>query len=236
MSKRPTRGGMGLEPVLAFRNLAKKTPDEHKLLFSGVTGEVFPGDRIAIMGVSGQGKSTLLLILARLAAADEGELFLHGVPASQIPGRQWRMKAGYVSQQAVMLPGSVEDNLRTASRLHRSVFDSTAAKTMMASLGLEHLVWHKPAQELSGGEKQRLALVRSLLLPYDVLLLDEVTASLDQSSKHAVEVLLDEWQKTTKAALIWVTHDQSQASRVGRRTWMMDNHRLTETTEIGAVH
>jgi putative ABC transport system ATP-binding protein len=203
-----------VEPVLVFRHLAKKTPDDHKLLFSAVSSQIFPNDRIAIVGASGQGKSTLLRVLARLIPADEGQLTLRGVPAAQIPGRQWRMKVGYVSQHAFMLPDTVEDNLRTASRLHRSAFDPEEAKVWMRKIGL--------------------ALVRSLLLPYDVLLLDEATASLDDTNKYAVERLLDDWQKARGAALIWVTHDREQAYRVASRIWTMEKHTLSESIAMGA--
>jgi putative ABC transport system ATP-binding protein len=222
-----------VEPVLAFRHLAKKTPDGHKLLFSAVTSQVFPNDSIAIVGASGQGKSTLLRVLARLIPADEGQLTLRGVSAARIPGRQWRMQVGYVSQHAFMLPDTVEDNLRTASRLHRSAFDPEEAKVWMRKIGLESLDWQAAANQLSGGEQQRLALVRSLLLPYDVLLLDEATASLDDTNKHAVERLLDDWQKARGAALIWVTHDREQAYRVASRIWTMEKHTLSESIAIG---
>jgi putative ABC transport system ATP-binding protein len=225
-----------LDPLLSFHGLTKKIPGNNKILFASVSGEVFPNDRIAVLGASGQGKSTLLRILARLSTAEEGELFWRGTPSGQLPGRKWRTKVGYVSQQAEMLPDTIEDNLRSVSRLHRSEFDSLSAKEWMDQIGLGDLDWQLPARELSGGEKQRLALVRSLLLQPDVLLLDEATASLDETNKRAAESLLDDWQQDREAALIWVTHDREQAYRVASRIWTMENHTLSETLQSGAVH
>lgn len=96
------------------------------------------------------------------------------------------MKIAYVAQQAVMLPGTIEDNLKIASTLHKSRFDEGLAREFMKDVGLEHLDWAKQARDLSGGEKQRVALIGSLLLHPVILLLDEITASLDQQSKEYV--------------------------------------------------
>jgi putative ABC transport system ATP-binding protein len=225
-----------LESILSFRQLAKKLPGDNRLLFSGVSGEVMPSDRIAIVGASGQGKSTLLRILARLTSADEGVMFWRGTPSAQIQGRVWRQKIGYVFQQAEMLPGTIEDNLRTVSRLHKLEFDAESAHKWMDQIGLAQMDWKTRASELSGGEKQRVALVRSLLLQPEVLLLDEATASLDETNKRTAEKLLDDWQKGRETALIWVTHDREQSHRVAGRLWTMEKHTLTETFEYGDVH
>ncbi|MDB4868430.1 MAG: transporter [Cohnella sp.] len=225
-----------MDPILSFHGLTKKMPGDNKILFTNVSGEVFPNDRIAVLGASGQGKSTLLRILARLTTAEDGQLFWRGTPSGELPGRQWRTKVGYVSQQAEMLPGTIEDNLQSVSRLHKIGFDSSSAKEWMDEIGLGHLDWQLSARELSGGEKQRLALVRSLLLKPEVLLLDEATAALDETNKRAAERLLDDWQQNRQAALIWVTHDLEQAHRVASRIWSMEDHTLSENFQLGAVH
>ncbi len=183
---------------------------------------------IHILGKSGQGKSTLLRILGLLTRPDSGTISLHGIASSKWNPEQWRCKVSYVAQHAIMLPGSVEDNLRTVSRLHDKPFDQARAQALMDRLGLEDVAWSKPASQLSGGQKQRVALIRSLLLRPEVLLLDEVTASLDSVSKQAVESLLNELSRTEGSTLIWVTHDLEQAHSIGQRIWFLANHRLLE--------
>ena len=141
------------------------------------------------------------------------------------------MAVSYVAQQPMMLPGSVEENLRAASNLHQRVFDVKQARQWMEQIGLNHLDWEKPAQQLSGGEKQRLALIRTLLLRPAILLLDEVTSSLDAISKQATEGLLRDIHGRTGTTILWVTHDQEEARTTSQRVWFMANGQLLEDTD-----
>ncbi|MFS0558370.1 ATP-binding cassette domain-containing protein [Brevibacillus sp. 179-C9.3 HS] len=197
-------------------------------LFHDFNASITEPTIIGILGKSGQGKSTLLRILGRLLQPDVGTVHLENREMSQWDPKAWRMKISYVAQQAVMLPGSVEDNLRTVSSLHHRPFDNKLASDLMEQLYMEEIDWSKPAAQLSGGEKQRLALVRTLLLQPPVLLLDEVTASLDTKSKHAAERLLVDLHHQTGTTLIWVTHDLEEARVACKRIWFMANHQLAE--------
>ncbi|MFD1953627.1 ATP-binding cassette domain-containing protein [Paenibacillus thailandensis] len=220
-----------MDILLKARGIGKLTsrnPDRY--LFRDVSAGVGEGRRIVLLGASGQGKSTLLRIFARLDAADAGELELLGRPASQWKPQQWRQQVLYVAQQPVMLTGTVGDNLRTASILHGRPFDEPLAEQLMDELGLGGIAWDKTADELSGGEKQRVALVRSLLLKPKLLLLDETTASLDPASKAAAERLLLEWSRREGSAQLWITHDLSQAREVGEEVWFLEGGRLLEKT------
>jgi putative ABC transport system ATP-binding protein len=218
-----------LSHILSIENLSKTHPGKgNDPLFSAVTAELEEPGIIALLGASGQGKSTLLRILAMLDRQDEGEIRLHNKPVSEWKPQVWRTRVCYVAQQAVMLPGTVEDNLRTVSDLHGSAFDRPLAEQLMAQAGLAAIDWGKTASDLSGGEKQRVALVRSLLLRPDILLLDEITASLDMHSRQAIEGLLDEWFKREGTSMIWVTHDLDQARRVSGRVWFMADRTLLE--------
>jgi putative ABC transport system ATP-binding protein len=191
-------------------------------LFSQLSAEIEKPEKVALIGPSGQGKSTLLRILALLDIPDEGDLLLNGSSFRQSDPRLWRMEASYVAQQAVMLPGSIADNLSTVSRLHGRPYDSALAAQLMQQLGLDYLDPAKKAEECSGGEKQRISLIRSLLLRPAILLLDEITASLDINSMRKVEELLMEWHREQGTSLIWVTHDLEQARRISNRTWVMN--------------
>jgi putative ABC transport system ATP-binding protein len=81
------------------------------------------------------------------------------------------------------------------------------------------LDWRKTASELSGGEKQRLALIRMLLARPEILMLDEITSALDETNKCKVEELLRNYQESIGTALVWITHDQEQIKRVAKRIW-----------------
>ncbi|MEK3881999.1 ATP-binding cassette domain-containing protein [Paenibacillus sp. PL2-23] len=212
-------------------SLSKRLPPDaegrERILFSGLTAVIHEPVSIAITGASGQGKSTLLRMLACMEAVEEGDLRLQGKTFRQWDLRQWRQKVCYVAQQPVMLPGTVDDNLRIVSKLHGKPFDESFAYGLLERCGLEGGQLSKPASELSGGEKQRLALVRSLLLRPLMLLLDEVTASLDEENGRRVEELLLERQRSEGLTLIWVTHQPEQAQRAATLHWTLANGHLT---------
>ncbi|MZQ84219.1 ATP-binding cassette domain-containing protein [Paenibacillus sp. 5J-6] len=195
--------------------------------------EVRPRDVIAIQGPSGQGKSTLLRVLAALDNIQGGHLSLHGRPVVSWGPCEWRKRVCYVPQQPAMLPKTVEDNLALVSKLHQRKFDQDLAKRLMVEVGLGDVSWSQNPAELSGGQKQRVQLVRSMLLGSDILLLDEATSALDAQSKQAVESMLMRWKDEMGTALIWVTHEHEQAVRVANRFWYLENGDLSETVKKG---
>ncbi|OCT12277.1 ABC transporter [Paenibacillus pectinilyticus] len=197
-------------------------------LFSEVSAKIMPSERIALIGASGQGKSTLLRTMAVLHTPDEGDMLFHQNSFRKMDPRLWRKQISYVAQQPVMLPGSIEDNLRTGSRLHGEPYDLQLAKRLLAAAALGEKAATHPANDLSGGEKQRVALIRSLLMRPAVLLLDEVTSSLDTISTMAIEELLLQWQEAEGTTMIWITHDLKQATRVSDRVWFMASGTLAE--------
>jgi putative ABC transport system ATP-binding protein len=224
-----------LPAILELEQVAKKLDSEPDgYLFANVTAAIAEPTIINILGTSGQGKSTLLRILGMLVSADEGTIKLNGIPSDRWVPEKWRMTASYVSQHPVMLPGSVEDNLLAVSRLHQTVFERDYALSLLARVGLEEISWSKQAAHLSGGEKQRLALVRTLLLRPKILLLDEITASLDVHSQHAVEELLQDIHREQEVTLIWVTHQLEQARTVSKRIWFFAERRLLEDSSTEA--
>lgn len=214
---------------LEIERLGKRlTTSPETWLFQEFTAQITAPEIIGILGKSGQGKSTLLRILGRLAIADQGTIRLGNKDWRGWEPEAWRMTMSYVAQQPVMLPGSVEDNLRAASALHQRPFDERLARQYMSELAMDHLEWGKPAQLLSGGEKQRLALIRTLLLRPSILLLDEVTSSLDAVSKQAAERLLVQLHTRSGTTLLWITHDLDEARSACNRIWFMANGRLEE--------
>lgn len=218
-------------PILQLQRLKKlREGPDNVPLFSEVTAEIAEPAIIALLGVSGQGKSTLLRILASLDDADEGDIRLHNVSQREMDPKSWRKSVCYVAQQSVMLQGSIEHNLKTVSLLHRIPYEQKLVNHLLSRLGLEQLDLSKNAAELSGGEKQRVSLLRALLLHPKVLLLDEVTASLDRGSKQMVEQVLQDWHHHEGTAMIWVTHDLEQAKQISNAVWFMGEGTLLENS------
>lgn len=216
-----------MHSVMEIESLGKKVLSAASTwLFHDLNAIISEPAMIGILGKSGQGKSTLLRILGRLLPPDSGTIRLNKKEMTQWDSCAWRMKVSYVAQQAIMLPGTVEDNLRTVSVLHQRPFDQKLARALCEQLHLEQVDWSKSAEQLSGGEKQRLALIRTLLLQPDVLLLDEVTASLDTASKQAAQQLLVDLHTRTGTTILWVTHDLEEARSNCQRIWFMADHQL----------
>lgn len=212
----------------------QRHPPDGSWLFRDVSASIREPAIVSILGKSGQGKSTLLRIIGRLTAQDQGSVLLDGRKMEQWSPIAWRMRISYVAQTPVMLPGSVEDNLRAASMLHQRPFDRKQARQWLEQIGLEYLDWSKPAEQLSGGEKQRLALVRTLLLQPAILLLDEVTSSLDGLSKQAADTLLVDLHANEGTTILWVTHDLEEARTTSSRVWFMAEGRLLEDAQSEA--
>jgi ABC-type iron transport system FetAB ATPase subunit len=181
------------------------------------TFDVRAGECIAIQGPSGAGKSVLLRMLADLDPHD-GTALLDGQSAASMPAPAWR--AAVVYQPAE--PAWWEDT----ARAHFSGVDPGVVEDKVAALGLAASVLDTAIDRLSTGERQRLALVRSLSRRPRVLLLDEPTASLDPASVGRAEALLAGCLAEGMAVLI-VTHAAEQARRVAHRIFHLERGMLT---------
>ncbi|RKP54900.1 ABC transporter ATP-binding protein [Pararobbsia silviterrae] len=178
------------------------------------------GERLVVTGPSGSGKSVLMRALAWLDRP-QGVLRWHGhaIDRARVPA--FRAAVAYVRQRPALFDGRVEDNLRVPFELHihrHRRYERERVLAYLAHAGRDATFLEQRADDLSGGEQQLVALVRTLQLAPSVLLLDEPTASLDPQTTLAVEAMIDGWfEHTPQAAFAWVTHDLAQARRVGRR-------------------
>ena len=180
---------------------------------------VAPGEVLQVAGPSGSGKTTLLRVLARLQARLSGELTLDGLPAEEVPPRRWRRRVGYLPQRPTAFEGTVADNLRIPFDLTVSgeSYDTERAAGLLADAGLAPGYYlERDARTLSGGELQRLALVRSLLTEPRVLLADEPTASVDAATAAALARSLAGWVERG-GSLILVVHDEGPWAVLERR-------------------
>lgn len=188
-----------------------ETPVLHEVSF-----DVARGSRVALVGPSGAGKSTVLSLIERFYDPDGGTISLHGADLRTLDRAELRAQLGYVEQDAPVLAGSVRDNLLLGApnasdaeceRVLRAVnlgdLVDRAAKQAGLTTGLDAQVGERGIM-LSGGEKQRLAIARTLLSAPSILLLDESTASLDGVNERLMREALD--SVATGRTLIVIAH------------------------------
>ena len=190
-----------------------------------VSLQIHRGDRIALVGANGSGKTSLLRLLNGLLPPSAGERVLpeHG-PA---PGRVARRPVtAMLFQRPFLLHFSVRRNLLLALWLAGVPAAERAERLAqaLARVGLQALA-ERPARSLSGGQQQRLALARAWCVRPDILFLDEPTASLDPSAKREVETLIDEFGHDGMA-LVMSSHNLGQVKRLARRVVYLDAGRV----------
>jgi putative ABC transport system ATP-binding protein len=218
-------------PTIEARGIARRKPKGEGWLLRDVSLSVRPGDRIAVVGPSGAGKTVLLRALALLDPLDEGAIYHHGAAVRDECVPSYRKGIIYVHQRPALFEGSVEENLRHpfALKAHRGkTFDRRRTIALLEGLGREESFLAKSTNDLSGGEGQVVALIRAIQLEPEVLLLDEPAASLDPAATHAVECLVGRWysQASDERSLVWVSHDVEQVRRMTRTTIGMEAGRL----------
>jgi len=198
-------------------------------VLSDVSLSLARGDAVSIMGPSGSGKSTLLHIIGALEPPTSGAITLDGVNPYALDERSLaefrNHKIGFVFQDHCLLPQcSVLENVLTPTLVAHSGNNYVErARALLDSVGLAERLEHRPA-ELSGGEKQRVAVARAMINEPLLLLCDEPTGNLDHKSAETVATLLLELHARQQSILIVVTHSAELAARFPKRFEMRDEH------------
>jgi lipoprotein-releasing system ATP-binding protein len=221
--------------LLKVENLSKEyaTPNGPLRILSNISFDLKPGAAVSIMGPSGSGKSTLLYILGALEPPSSGRVSLDGLDPFSLRPKELaafrNRQLGFIFQDHCLLPQcSVIENVLTPTLVAERNGDvTTRARELLKRVGLGERVDHRPAQ-LSGGEKQRTALARALIMKPRLLLCDEPTGNLDQKSAGVVADLLLEVLRDSDTSLIVVTHSPELASRCPRMLELREG-RLQET-------
>lgn len=177
------------------------------------------GEALAVMGPSGAGKSLFLRAVADLDQND-ASIALNGTPRDDFAAPDWRRKVGYLPAEPAWWSDVVSDHFK----------DRGEAERLAARLGIEAPLFDKTVARTSTGERQRLGLVRALLVEPEVLLLDEPTSALDEVARDQVEEVTRDFLRQDNA-LILVTHDEGQARRMADGIMRLDKGKQTGPIE-----
>ncbi|MES2035495.1 MAG: ATP-binding cassette domain-containing protein [Pseudomonadota bacterium] len=193
-------------------------------ILKGVSLQVEPGERVAVVGPSGSGKSSLIAVAAGLEQPTSGKVRLFGEELGRLSedgrARLRRGRAALVFQSFHLLPNmTAEENVAAPLEIAGRKNAARVAREWLDRVGLTERLRHYPHQ-LSGGEQQRVALARALAVQPQLLFADEPTGNLDSSNAGGVADLMFDLLAETRAALVLVTHDPLLAARADRQVTM----------------
>lgn len=170
------------------------------------------GEFKLITGPSGCGKSTLLKIIASLLSPSRGEILFEGKEITALSPEAYRQQVSYCAQTPALFGDTVYDNLIFPWQIRGKQPEPDRFLSQLVQFGLPEETLSKSINELSGGEKQRVSLIRNLQFLPKVLLLDEITSALDESNKKNVNDIIHQYVRDKQVAVLWVTHDKDEIS------------------------
>ena len=214
------------EPLLEFRDVWFRYGGESApWILKGVSFQLRAGDRVAVLGRNGSGKSTIAYLMAGLVDPQRGEIFLGGRPLAEWSLQSVREAIGYVGQSAEMFSGTILENVRFASEegsvasLNRALA-MTGVAELLAQPRYELLRLRPGGFELSGGQRQRVALARVLARDPRALCLDEFSANLDGVTERSILEAMGEW--ASDRAVIQISHRREVVEACNRALWLED--------------
>ncbi|MDF3077604.1 MAG: transporter ATP-binding protein [Sphingobacteriaceae bacterium] len=220
------KGNIGTESVISIKNLEKSFGLLHVL--RGIDLELKQGENLVVLGRSGTGKSVLIKIISGLLKPDTGTVNVLGQYVDKIDNRELqklRLKIGFSFQNSALYDSmTVRENLefplvRNSSHLTRKEVDA-AVEDVLDGVGLLQTINQMPS-ELSGGQRKRIGIARTLILRPEIMLYDEPTAGLDPITCIDINNLINEVQERYNTSSIIITHDLTCAKSVGDRVMML---------------
>lgn len=173
----------------------------------------------------------MLKLCNGLLSPTSGEIYIYGRPINEFEPTTLRKTIGIALQNAPMIPGTVYKNIALPMRLAGKTLSEQEAATYLENVGLERAFLHHDSKDLSGGQRQKVSIARTLVNRPKILLLDEITASLDQQSAKEIEDLIVTINEKYNVTIIWITHHLNQAKTIGHYTWVIMDGQVVETGE-----
>lgn len=196
------------QPLLQLNDVTFEVEGEK--IIDNVSLSVNQGDFLTIMGPSGSGKSTLLKLIASQINFTSGTIQFKGKDIHDYNPMTYRQDVSYFFQNAVLFGKTVRDNLAFPTEIREDEFSEARAIEGLEAVQLSANYLDKEIHDLSGGERQRVALVRNLMYSPKVLLMDEVTSSLDRKNRENILSRIKDLNQKENMTILWVTHNEEE--------------------------
>lgn len=214
---------------MEFQNVFYKA--DEKVILNNISFDLVAGDYVSVIGPSGSGKSTFLKLCCHLLSPTEGIIKLNGMDLMTEDPIEIRKRVSYCFQIPILFGDTVEENLTFPYSLRNQKLDMDKINLLFNLFGMNKSYFTRSVQNLSGGEKQRLALIRTLLFRPEVLLLDEVTSALDTENARIVEEAILGLNREG-ITILWVTHNLSQSRKYANKLLTFENGQISSLEEL----
>lgn len=226
-----------MNTAIEFRQI-KKVYGE-KTVIEGFDLTVERGEFVTVIGSSGCGKTTVLKMVNGLVVPDGGKIFVEGQDISEMDMISLRRNIGYAIQGSVLFPHmTVEENISYVPDLLNKKDKQRTKKAVekwMGIVGLDEDMMERYPAELSGGQQQRVGIARALAASPDILLMDEPFGAVDEITRGQLQTELRQIYEKTGITIMFVTHDISEALKLGTKVLVMDQGKLEQYAEPGEL-
>lgn len=200
--------------LLEFENVSFN--NDNKEILKNITVSIQKGDFISIVGPSGSGKSTFLKLCSHLISPTNGTITFKDKNFTDYNPTELRKSIAYCFQTPYLFGNTVMENVNFPFSIRNVKFDPKKVNDLFSMFHMECEYLNKEVKNLSGGEKQRIGLIRSLLFKPEILLLDEITSALDVDNTTIVENVINSLNKEG-ITVLWITHNPEQSKKYANK-------------------
>lgn len=223
--------------MIEYKNVVLRYTE--KDILKDVNLRIEDGEFMVLVGPSGSGKTTMLKMINRLLEPTDGNIYMDGKRIKDYDERELRLSTGYVLQAIALFPNlSVAENIALIPEMKGWTQSQIASKTeeLLDKVGLPASEYaNRKPSELSGGEQQRIGIVRAIIAEPKILLMDEPFSALDAISRKQLQVLTKNLHKEFGMTTIFVTHDTDEALKLGDRIAVLQDGEIVQVANSETI-
>lgn len=217
--------------MIRYQGVSMSYDGKEKVL-DDLNFEIKEGEFFVLVGPSGSGKTTTLKLINRLIEQTEGDIFFQGKNIKDYPLREMRLEMGYVLQEIALFPNlTVAENIGLIPEMKKINKKEIAKRvdSLLKQVDLDPKVYkNRLPEDLSGGEKQRIGILRAIAANPKVLLMDEPFSALDPISRGQLQDLVKDLHRDFKITTVFVTHDMREAIKLADRICLMKDGKIVQ--------